>query len=66
MKVNKICPLCGKVHSIQVDDDKYTEFIEILLLTVKRLFPELSNEEQGVLLSGICKECQDFIFKEDE
>jgi hypothetical protein len=58
------CPSCNKVSEVIAPVDGFRrwqagEFIQDAL-------PELSAEEREILISGICPECWDEMFPEDD
>lgn len=54
------CPICHKVSEVCVDDKGYLKYIEGELC--QDAFPDLSATEREIIISGMCKECQDMIF----
>ena len=58
------CKNYGKMWSISVSKEHYIDFKQKGKL-IQDAFPELSSDERELLLSGICSECWDKIFAED-
>ena len=56
-KISKVCPFCGHVSEILVDDEvlKRMEDGE----RIQDILPELPASEREVLISGICIDCQE-------
>jgi hypothetical protein len=59
------CPICGKEYGIYVngEDDFNWSFKGML---AQDAFPYLSASERESLISGICSECWDDMFGEEE
>ena len=62
--LNVICPMCNGSNEIEVSKKGLDKYHKGALIQVA--FPELSNDQRELLLSGICIECWDKTFKEDE
>jgi len=58
------CPFCGCVNFINVSDNEYREWQNGEL--VQKAFPKLSAGEREMLISGICPDCWDNMFREEE
>jgi hypothetical protein len=63
IKVECVCE-CGKIQKIVVDNEKYLAWQSGTL--IQNAFPELSNNEREALKTGICPECWDCIFTDDD
>lgn len=63
-KISKVCPFCGHVSEIWVDDEvlKRMEDGE----RIQDILPELPASEREVLISGICIDCQEEVFSDPE
>jgi hypothetical protein len=64
-KIISTCPSCGKVSSLMVD----TEDLKTWLTSskpIQRVFTYLSPEECELMISGLCSECWDKLFKVEE
>ncbi len=63
-KISKICPFCGHVSEIWVDDEvlKRMEDGE----RIQDILPELPAPEREVLISGICIDCQEEVFADPD
>lgn len=64
MIVETKCPLCNKVHYVECSEEGYKalqegEFAQVAL-------PDLSPEEREMLMSGICPQCWDLMFPEED
>ncbi len=59
--ITRQCPFCGKIQDIEVD------ILGLLAwedgACVQKAFPNLSDSEREVIISGICFDCQEPIFK---
>ena len=56
------CPICGRESEVMVKIDEYLAYQEGVL--AKDAFPNLSEEEREMIISGICIKCQKNIFKD--
>lgn len=64
MKIEKICPHCHKLQTLEVDDSQYYDWLAGK--NIQRAFPNLSADQREILMSGICPECWEDIFEEDD
>ena len=64
MKIEKICPHCHKLQTLEVDDSQYYDWMAGK--NIQRAFPNLSADQREILMSGICPECWEDIFGEDD
>ena len=65
MKIQKVCPKCGKLQVIEVNDSQYNDWMAGKNIQIA--FPDLTADQREILMSGICTECWDKIFPpEDE
>ena len=60
--IMKECPDCGKQTFIAVPTDNYKKYLKGCL--VQDAFPEaeFTPVYREIITSGMCKECQDYIF----
>ena len=77
-EVEKQCPMCGTVTSIYLTDedmDKYSWYSNsrfnrrgsgLPAPHIQNLFPDRTEEERELMMSGYCYWCQELIFGEDE
>lgn len=56
------CPFCGREHSVTVNADAYSDWLNGDL--IQRAMPELSATEREQLISQMCPTCQKNIFGE--
>lgn len=56
------CPFCGKYQEVEVKLEDYYKWIEGEL--AQKAFPYLTPAEREIIISGICEECWDKMFKE--
>lgn len=63
-KISKVCPFCGHVSEILVDDEvlKRMEDGE----RIQDILPGLPASEREVLISGICIDCQEKVFSDPD
>lgn len=61
VEVVTICPFCGHVNSIFVNENDYFDWQDGEL--VQNAFPYLSADEREMLISGICPDCWEKMFK---
>lgn len=63
-KISKVCPFCGHVSEIWVDDEvlKRMEDGE----RIQNILPELPASEREILISGICINCQEEVFADPD
>lgn len=64
MKIQKKCPCCGKLQTLEVNENEYQEWLAGK--SVQKAFPNLNEDQREILMSGICPECWDTIFPEEE
>ena len=64
MKIQKECPHCHKIQVVHVDDNQYNDWLAGK--NIQRAFPNLSADQREILMSGICPECWEEIFGEDD
>lgn len=63
-QVKTKCPLCGKETIIEVEEAAWEQFKAGEL--AQNCFPDLSPDEREMLISGICPECFDKAFPDEE
>lgn len=56
------CCVCGKTHEFQFDRRKYEDWQNGVL--IQKVFPELSDGEREILISGTCPACWDELWAE--
>ena len=55
------CPFCGCITLLRnIDKDAFTKYMNGEL--IQRVFPEMSANDRELLMTGMCKKCQDQIF----
>lgn len=59
------CPSCGAEWQIEVEEKDYLDFTENGKLA-QHAFPYLSAEDRELIISGICNNCWEVIFSDDE
>jgi len=60
-EVKCICPSCRQESIVKVNDKDYENWRNGEL--IQRSFPYLSPDERELLITGICPECWDKMFK---
>lgn len=58
------CPFCGKAHEIEVNEIDYLDWQDGEL--AQNAFPYLSADEREMLVSGICPDCWNGMFGQEE
>lgn len=58
------CPICGHENEIQVYPEDYLKWQAGAL--VQDAFPYLSADDREMLISGICPNCWDKMFNDEE
>ena len=57
------CPFCGHGNEVEVNEADYWDWDDGVL--AQDAFPYLSASEREMLISGICNQCWDKMFRED-
>lgn len=59
--LNRMCPICGNHHSIDVDKDDYIKGIKLYRsgLHIQDAFPKFTPSQREFLMTGICDNCWD-------
>lgn len=63
-KISKVCPFCGHVSEIWVDDEVLKRMEDGEL--IQSILPEVPASEREVLISGICINCQEEVFADPD
>lgn len=59
------CPFCGHISIVKnVDVKSLTKYNEGE--AVQRAFPTMSSSDRELIMTGMCKKCQDQVFKQEE
>ncbi len=58
------CVFCGQIHTVDVDGADYEEWM-YEGVPAQRAFPYLKAEEREQLISHICPDCWNRMFKEE-
>jgi hypothetical protein len=67
--VNTKCIFCGKVIDIEFTTKQYLRYLEWKegkISHIQDALPELSADNRELLISGVCGECFDNMFKGEE
>ena len=59
-----ICPLCGKVSFLDVEEDALNAYEAGAL--AQDAFPDMDLMTRELLISGMCEECQATFFEVDD
>jgi hypothetical protein len=59
--IDLTCVFCGDEHSVLVNVDHYGKWVNGEL--IQRAMPELKSTQREQLISKICPDCQDDLFK---
>ena len=58
------CPFCGHAHEVEVNEEDYFAWDDGEL--VQNAFPYLSADERELLISGICPNCWNNMFGNED
>lgn len=63
-----VCPICGTVNYIQMTSDQRRRFSDWKSgkLLIQDALPDFTPDQREMLMTGICPDCWDKIFKEEE
>ena len=64
MKIERICPHCHKLQTIEVNEIQYSDWMAGK--NIQKAFPDLTADQREILMSGICPECWDEIFQDED
>lgn len=59
------CPMCGKEWHLDVDTHSYIMWKNRMCL-IQDAFPDMNPSERELLISGICNDCWQTVFKPDD
>ena len=65
VSVETSCPFCGSVTRLSLNWDDFTDWQDGTKL-VQDAFPYLNADERELLMTGICSECWEKMFSNDE
>lgn len=63
--VHCTCPRCYRTHEVKVDFEDYTNYM-MGDAKIQDAFPYLSANEREYILSGLCEDCWDGLFIDEE
>ena len=63
--VTRRCPMCGKISSVTCDRDAWRTW-ESGGCLIQEAFPDMDIHTREILISGMCLECQESFFVEDD
>ena len=58
------CPICEKKHGLEVPDEVFEKHKKGMC--IQYAWPEADSTTREIIISGMCPECQDKIFSEEE
>lgn len=61
-EISVCCPICGEYHSIFVERVDYWSWVRGK--SPQNAFPYLNDSEREIVISGICSDCWNKMFKE--
>lgn len=64
MKIEKRCPHCGKLQTLEVNEVQFSDWLAGKNTQIA--FPDLSADQREILMSGICPECWEDIFQDED
>jgi hypothetical protein len=64
MTIETTCPICHKVHPVEVDQKGYELWMGGEL--IQRALPALSTSQRELLITGICDPCSEYAFGFEE
>ncbi len=62
--IQTICPFCHHVHDVAVNESDFWDWNDGA--NAQDAFPYLSPDEREMLISGICPDCWDATFGDDD
>lgn len=63
MKIEKICPCCYEINSVECTKEQFTLWCRGV--HIQDAMPHLSVDEREILISGTCPECWGEIFGDE-
>ena len=54
------CPICGKAHYVEVNENAYWNWQDGML--IQNAMPDLTHTEREQLISQLCPNCQKGVF----
>ena len=65
--VENTCPMCGEVHSLELDADASASFMAYLMGfgLIQEALPNYSATEREFCKTGYCPKCQSLLFDAD-
>ena len=63
--ITTTCPFCGKLTEIEVDEKTFARYQAGEVL-IQDAFPELNASERELLITGMCFDCQDRVFNDED
>lgn len=68
MKIKTVCPMCGDVAYIELNDEEYARYQEWRRgkMLIQEALPNLSADEREMLKTGICAYCWEEMFGPDD
>jgi len=66
MDLIKTCINCSKDVRLPITEEQYNIWRNRPNISIQKMFPALTADEREILLSGICGECYDKLFPEED
>ena len=60
------CPMCGKDNYVTVKESDYLKHCENPRASIVDIYPYLSADDRELMISGVCSECWDILFPDEE
>lgn len=61
IEIEVMCPFCGKTYVVEVPEDGYDRWQEGEL--IQHAMPDVSPEVREALISGICEDCWNNMYR---
>lgn len=61
--ITKVCPKCGKSSFVDMPKDAYEKWQ--LGMCIQNAWPEGSATDREIMITGLCKECQEGVFTDE-
>lgn len=68
IKLEKQCPMCGKINTkeLEVNKDSWTHYCCYRTYLIQEYFPNLTPSEREFIKTGYCDNCQNILFSSPE
>lgn len=65
-KIKTFCPFCETTHIVELNEEQYEQYIKWKNNHIRLQQIDAPTDIREMLLTGICPDCWDNIFDEDE